>query len=171
MPCYLFTWHAYRTWNADHRRGFVQKAGKIEPPNTSLARFYDQQAKQPRTGFRPFHQRVMIWITRDACVRRNWRLHAVAATPSHIHTLVSWRSEETTWRDVGRRIKLLCSLMLGRKSGRVGRKWFVRRGSRKRVSDRAHFDHLITHYLPKHRGLLWIEGNAEPVEPATRGGR
>ena len=54
MPCYLFTLHAYRSWNADHPRGFVREQGRIEPPNPKLARFYDRNAKQPPVRFRRF---------------------------------------------------------------------------------------------------------------------
>ena len=168
MACYLFTLHAYRSWNADHPRGFVQEQGKIEPPNANLAQFYNEHASQPPVRFGPFHQRVMIWITYDACVRRGWRLHAAATETTHIHMLVSWKSEEL-WRNIRHRLKLLCSLMLGRKLGQEGRKWFVRKGSRKRVRDRAHFDYLVGQYLPKHRGLRWTEGDAQPEEPALRG--
>jgi len=168
MPCYLFTLHAYRSWNADHPRGFVREQGKIEPPNAKLARFYDRNAEQPPVTFGPFHQRVMIWITHDASIRRDWRLHAVATESTHIHMLVSWRSDEP-WRDVRKRLKVLCSLMLGRKLGQNGRKWFVRKGSRKRVRDRTHFDHLISRYLPKHHGLRWTEGDTPPLEPPPRG--
>jgi REP element-mobilizing transposase RayT len=170
MPCYLFTFHAYRSWNADHPRGFVLEAGTIEPPNANQARFYNNQAKQPRVTFGPFHQRVMIWITYDACVRRNWRLHAVATESTHIHILASWRSDEP-WREISRRLKVLSSLMLGRKMGKTGRKWFVRKGSRKRVRDRTHFDYLMDSYLPKHRGLRWREGDAPPEEPPPCGER
>lgn len=92
MPCYLFTFHAYRSWNADNPRGFVQERGKIEPPNLKLARFYDAQAVQPPVRFGPLHQRVMIWINHDACARCNWRLHALATETTHVHILVSWRS-------------------------------------------------------------------------------
>ena len=35
------------------------------------------------------------------------------------------------------------------------REWFVEGGSRKRVKDRAHFDYLVTTYLPRHRGWKW----------------
>ena len=167
MPCYLFTLHAYRSWNADHPRGFVQEAGKIEPPNARLARFYNSRADQPRVLFGPSRQQILIWIIYDACMRRNWRLHAVATEPTHVHILVSWKSDEP-WRDVRHCIKLLCSLMLGRKCGMRGRKWFVRMGSRKRVRDRAHFDHLVNRYLPKHGGMRWTEGDAKPTEPPPR---
>jgi REP element-mobilizing transposase RayT len=167
MPCYLFTYHAYRSWNANHPRGFVLEAGRIEPPSLHQANFYDSQAKQPRVLFRPVHQRILLWIIQDACARRKWRLHAVATNPTHIHVLMSWRSEER-WQEISRRLKVLSSLMLGRKSGIAGRKWFVRRSSRKRIRNREHFDYLVTTYLPRHRGLLWKEGDALPQEPPPR---
>jgi hypothetical protein len=57
------------------------------------------------------------------------------------------------------------SLMLGRKLGEPGRRWFVRHGSRKRVRGKDHLEYLMSEYLPSHRGLKWCEGDAAPVEP------
>ena len=164
MPCYLFTFHAYRSWNADNPRGFVQEAGSIEAPSAQLARYYDEHAQQPPVLFEALHQRVLIWIAFDACARRQWRLHFVATEPTHVHILVSWHSSEP-WGEVRRRLKNLASLFLGRKFEQPGRKWFSRRGSRKRVRDRRHFDYLVNKYLPKHGGLQWREGAATPEGP------
>ena len=164
MPVYLFTFHAYRSWSADNPRGFVQRGARLQAPNPRLAEYYAQRADQAPVLFEPFHQEVLIWIVCDACKRRGWRAHFVATEPTHIHILVSWRSARP-WREVGQRIKTLASLMLGRKIGRSGQKWFSRGGSRKRVRTRKHFNHLVDKYLPGHGGLQWREGDQVPVEP------
>jgi hypothetical protein len=164
MPVYLFTFHSYRSWNPDHPRGFVQRGKGILPPDADLAKEYEKRAKGPTTLFDRSCQRILIWISYDACMRRKWRLHYVATETTHVHILVSWKEYEL-WRKVGTRLKNLASLMLGRKLGQPKGKWFSRKGSRKRVSDRKHFDYLVNTYLPKHRGMKWCEGNEPPGEP------
>jgi REP element-mobilizing transposase RayT len=166
MPVYLITLHAYRSWRPDHPRGFVQRGKGIQPPNPELARAYDENAKHPPVVFDAAIQRLLIWGGKDICDRRGWRLHGAATEPTHVHYLVSWKEVQLTWREVRKRIKNVLSLMLGKFKGRKGGHWFVEDGSRKRVKDRAHFDYLVNEYLPKHRGLRWFEGEAEPQPPA-----
>ncbi|MHC4401879.1 MAG: hypothetical protein ACYTG0_19580 [Planctomycetota bacterium] len=164
MPVYLFTFHAYRSWKADNPRGYVQEGQGIQPPSASLAQYRDECAAQPEVRFEKTHQEVLIWIAHDACARRGWRLHFAATDPTHVHILLSWRSREP-WRNVRKRLKNLAALMLGKKElGRPGRKWLSRKGSRKRVRDREHFDYLVNRYLPSHRGLKWREGDPTPTE-------
>ena len=170
MPVYLFTFHAYRSWNADNPRGFVRVGKGILPPDPETARHYDHHASGPPIRFGAFHQRVLIWIAHDACVRRRWRLHYTATDPTHVHVLVSWRGDEP-WEKVRDRLKNLASLMLGRKFDKTGHKWLTRKGSRKRVRDRKHFDYLVQEYLPGHRGLKWCEGDPAPAEPPARSAR
>jgi len=166
MPAYLFTFHAYRSWNADNPRGFVQRGKGIQPPNHNLARAYDAVAGAAPMIFRREHQRILIWIGFDVCARRGWRLHFTATEPTHVHYLVSWRGSEP-WDQVSARIKNIASLMLGRKLQPQTR-WFAKSGSRKRVRDRRHFLYLMNEYLPRHSGLKWREGNDPPLEPAAQ---
>ena len=156
MPAYLFTYHAYRSWNPDNPRGFVQRGKGIQPPNHNLARAYNAVAGAAPMIFRREHQRVLIWIGYDVCARRGWRLHFTATEPTHVHYLVSWRGSEP-WDQVSTRIKNIASLMLGRKLQRRQNKWFSKSGSRKRVCDRGHFLYLMNEYLPRHSGLKWRE--------------
>ena len=166
MPAYLFTFHAYRSWNADNPRGFVQRGKGIQPPNHNLARAYDAVAGAAPMIFRCEHQRILIWVGCDVCARRGWRLHFTATEPTHVHYLVSWRGSEP-WGQVSTRIKNIASLMLGRKLQPQTR-WFAKSGSRKRVRDRGHFLYLMNEYLPRHGGLKWREGNDPPREPAVK---
>ena len=62
------------------------------------------------------------------------------------------------------KLKNLLSLFLGRATNRPGQRWFVRGGSRKRVKDRDHLDHLLDTYLPDHRGVFWREGQPIPAD-------
>jgi REP element-mobilizing transposase RayT len=108
-------------------------------------------------------QHVLILGCADVCANRGWRLHAVATEPSHVHLIVSWK-QFIPWQEVRQRIKNVLSYLLGRVMSQNGRQWFVREGSRKRVLDREHFDHLIRQYFPRHRGLSWREGEALPED-------
>jgi hypothetical protein len=167
MPVYLFTYHGYRTWNADNPRGFVQEGEGIQPPNQQLARSNDRFAQQLPVVFDPVMQEVLVWIAHDACVRRGWRPHFFATESTHVHLLTSWSSIDS-WPEVRRKLKTLMSLKLGEKLRCPGRKWFSRKASRKQVKDRQHFDYLMSKYLPRHSGLCWKEGDAPPIEPKGR---
>jgi len=165
MAVYHFTYHAYRTWNADRPQGFVLRGKGIQPPNPTLARKYDARANQPMMVFSERHQRTLLWIARDACEHRNWRLHCIATDPTHVHLLVSWQ-EFQPWEQVRAKLKNLMSWALSKEFQEKGRKWFVRNASRKQVENQRHFDYLMNVYLPSHRGLSWNEGD-EPPEPLT----
>ena len=166
MAVYLFTFHAYRSWNADHPRGYVRRGQGILSPDLDQALRYDLQAKEPPVLFTADHQQVLLWIVSDACQRRGWRLHQLACEPSHVHILVSWR-DFLRWEDVRGKLKNLMSRELGRQFSAPGRRWFVTGGSRKRVRDRRHFEHLMQRYLPSHRGLVWREGDPMPQLPTA----
>ncbi|MCC7147378.1 MAG: transposase [Phycisphaeraceae bacterium] len=162
MPVYLFTFHAYRSWMPDHPRGFVQRDRGVQPRNSRLADAYDQAAQYPPVVFDDSIQKALVWIAHDVCQRQGWRLHAMATDPTHVHLVVSWRGDPS-WQKVARRIKNVGSLALGRRFSKSSGHWFSRGGSRKRVNDRAHFEHLVRSYLPSHRGRYWREGQDAPA--------
>jgi len=163
MPVYHFTLHAYRSWSADNPRGYVRRRTGILRPDPQKAAQYDSQAKWPPVRFTTQMQQILVLGSYDVCQTRGWRLHMAAAEPSHLHLIVSWR-QYLPWQKVRQRIKNVLSLSLGRAASQAGRQWFVREASRKRVTDREHLDHLTNSYLPKHRGLLWREGQPLPED-------
>jgi hypothetical protein len=164
LAVYLFTYHAYRSWNADHRRGYTSKDEGVLPPDQKKADFYDRNAKQPAVEFDRVMQAVLIAGAADVCRRRDWRFHAGGTDPTHGHFLISWK-EFTPWNDVSDKLKNLLSLFLGRLAKETGRRWFGAQQSRKRVTTREHFDYLVTRYLPDQRGLSWTEGETLPEIP------
>jgi len=164
MAVYLFTYHAYRSWNADRPQGFVLRGKGIQSPNVPLARKYDARASQAEATFQERHQRTILWITWDACERRSWRLHYAATDPSHVHLLVSW-CEFQPWEQVRAKLKNVMAWALCKEFQKSERKWFVRGGSRKQIKQQQHFDYLMNVYLPRHRGLSWREENKLPVAP------
>ena len=157
MPCYLLTIHTYRSWMPDNPRGFVQEDKGIQPPSPELANAYHDAASDEPFVMDDLTQRFVIDVVRDIGGRRDWRIHAVACEPSHIHILVSWETG-MRWGPVRAKFKNIIALELSKRHGRKGRHWLSDGGSRKRVKDRRHFDYLVTTYLPKHRGQQWYEG-------------
>jgi REP element-mobilizing transposase RayT len=169
MPVYLFSFHAYRSWNADDRRGYVEYKRGIQPPNAKRAQQYDRNATQAPVLFDKRELTLFLSMSYDACTRRQWRLHAFASEPTHVHLLVSWREFEP-WQAVRKKLKNLMSLQLGRDANARGRRWFSGDGSRKQVRDGKHFAYLMDVYLPRHLGLVWREGDPTPPPPTPVGG-
>lgn len=160
MPVFLFTIHAYRSWCPDDERGFVRRGEGILPPDVGLASAYNKNATSPRASFTPDDQTVALLVAHEACNRRDWRLHGLAMEPTHAHLLVSWVSDERANAVCGKLKNLISrELNLGRPKKQ---KWLSRGASRRQVRDRSHFDHLVSVYLPKHRGLVWVEGMELP---------
>lgn len=105
-------------------------------------------------------QCIIIRTTAEFCARRKYRFHGSGNDDSHTHLLLSWRGY-SSWHEVMRRLKNVLSLQLNRELN-IKRQWFVRGGSRKRVRDDKHLDHLLDKYFPDHPGLFWCEGAALP---------
>jgi REP element-mobilizing transposase RayT len=157
MAVYLFTFHAYRSWNADKPQGYVRRGEGILPTDPNRAELYNRNANHPPIEFDQAKQRVLIDATREACSEKGWRLHQACATASHLHILISWDGFRE-WAEVSRTLKRLLGAALSKSLDRPG-PWFSRGGSRRRVIDRDHFDHLMTRYLPNHKGVSWREGD------------
>jgi REP element-mobilizing transposase RayT len=155
MPCYLFTYHAYRSWLPDRSQGFVKRGEGIQEPDPALAKAYRERAKQEQTWFDDESQKVMIDALVEACEKQQCRLHYVATDATHLHLLVSWRIDRD-WKTMRTCLKGSVSRRLNERLRR--QLWFGRSASRKRVEDRKHFDYLMDVYLPKHQGLKWHEG-------------
>ena len=128
-----------------------------------MAREYDDRAKHTRVYFDDAMQEVLILGCIDICRRRGWRCHVVGTDPSHFHVVVSWK-RFVRWEYVRQKIKNILSLLLGRLANQPGRPWFVREGSRKRVENQKHLDHLVQKYIPDHPGRCWIEGQPFPID-------
>jgi hypothetical protein len=156
MPVYHLTIHAYRSWGADHHRGYVQRGRGIMPPEQSKADWHDANAVDDPFEFDKDIQKLLIGEVHAACRRYGWRLHGAGTDLTHLHTLVSWR-EFVRFETAVQRIKGALSHKLGQVVGPGGRRWFSKGASERRVRDRKHFDHLIEEYFPGHP-LHWREG-------------
>ncbi len=150
----LLTLHAYGTWMPDRPEGSVHWRRAYQPQHDKLAREYRYKQREPIAHFDDREQRILINTLFATCPLKQIALHAVATDASHLHALLSWRDERDA-RLVQERIKISLTAALNNDVGH--RTWFTRGGHRKRVFDRAHFDHLRDVYLPSHKGLCWDE--------------
>jgi hypothetical protein len=154
MPCYLFTFHAYRSWMPDHRRGFTRRKEGIVPQNEKLAKAYKKAAKAKKVAFSESMQRALINEVQVNAGKQEVRSHFVATDSTHVHVLVSWK-EFRPWHKVRSSIKSSLTRRLNREFCR--RTWLSENGSRKRVENREHFNYLVGKYLRAHRGWKWSE--------------
>jgi REP element-mobilizing transposase RayT len=156
MPCYLFTFHAFRTWMPDRDEGFVRRDQGILPPDEALAAQYRDRAKEDEVVFDARLQLLLIEETRITCEKQRYRGHYVVTEPTHLHVLASW-PDERPWLKIRNGLRSSLTRRLNR-DVRQRDKWFVESASRKQVKDDDHFEHLVNTYLPSHRGWKWCEG-------------
>ena len=161
MPVYHFTLHAYRSWRADHPRGYTKRGKGYQPPDPDEAKRRDERAKQDPAKFEEEVQIQIIRITHDFCRRRKMRFHGAGNEEGHTHLVLSWRSY-MAWHEVMRRLKNVLATELNKHFNTPGKQWFVRGGSRKRVRDEKHLDRLLDKYFPDHPGVYWREGVVIP---------
>jgi REP element-mobilizing transposase RayT len=168
MPCYLFTFHAYRSWMPDRQRGYVRRHQGILPRDGKMADQYARNAKHIAISFASDQQLAVIEILERGVAHIQCRLHFVATDSTHIHALVSW-SGERTWEKNRTSLKRALTLSLKERFG--DRPWLCEGASRKQVRDRKHFEYLVVQYLPSHRGWKWCEGRGVFLEVADPGRR
>ena len=155
MACYLFTYHGYGTWLPDHSRGYVRRKEGILATDTAMATCYRRNLVEDPVHFSRPWQRHLIDAATEAFEHQELRGHFVATETTHIHVLVSWRSN-AAWQLVRRRLRNSLTLQMNRKVER--RTWFSKQPSRRQVCHRSHFEYLMNVYLPRHSGLKWCEG-------------
>lgn len=160
MPVYLFSYHGYRTWMPDHKRGYTKRGEGYQPTDPEMARKYEDRAKHDETIFNHEIQRALIEEAMIAAEHQRFRLHAGAGEPTHVHHLVS-RTDSREWIKVRTSLKSSLTRRLSALSHTLFEGQIVlklsRGASRKRVEDEAHFNYLIKTYLPRHDGVFWCE--------------
>lgn len=152
MPCYLFTYHGHGAWLPDHPRGYVRRKVGVLAADEEMALHYRENLVGDVAYFDRTKQQVLINAAIEAFEYQAVRGHAVATESTHIHILVSWRTE-CSWELVRRRLRGSLTRQLNQASGK--REWFAKQPSRKQVCERSHFEYLMQTYLPRHRGLKW----------------
>jgi len=155
MPLFHFTFHAYRSWNADHPRGYVHRGEKgILPPDQILARARDHLANFPAVRFDDQDVQFFVTESHDVVQRRGWTLYAVTAVDTHLHLVVGWR-EQINEQDVQTKLKQGFGFVLAKRHGTKGRPYFSRGGVPERVKDMKHLRYLLDEYFPQHHSAIW----------------
>ena len=136
----------------DRAQGYVKSKRVLEFDLDAAIRYRSRQLEET-VCFNAHVQAVLIDELRVASQHRRYRLHGVATDPSHLHVLLSWIDErgfELVRRGVRESITRRLNTL-------ERRRWLIHRGSRRRIRDHRHFDHLMESYLPSHRGACWFE--------------
>jgi hypothetical protein len=168
VPVYLITIHAYRSWSEGNPRGYVQRGQGLQKTNERLARWRADNARQEPARFSGEVRNVISRVVDDIAVERKVRLHARAATGTHVHVLISFGIPACTCGASkfcgkgceARRFVEAFTIRLKRKMGQAvakfnetsGRQWFSRGWDLTRIRDREHFDFMVGKYLPRHEG-------------------
>ena len=87
MPCYLFTYHAYRSWMPNRRQGYVRRHVGVLPRDLKMAARHEENATFAEVRFAHDHHRSIIETLCDASSHIACRLHYVATDISHVHVL------------------------------------------------------------------------------------
>jgi REP element-mobilizing transposase RayT len=164
VPVYLFSYHGYRTWGPDHRRGHTRRGEGYQPRDPDMQRRYDERATDDPTIFTREIQRALIEEAMVAARYQQFRLHAGAGEPTHTHYLLSWQ-DSRHWMRLRASLKTSLSLRLKQLSKSLplnerGDRPVLRLSggaSRKRIDNQAHFDYHVNKYLPDHDGVFWCE--------------
>lgn len=166
MPVYLFTFHTYRSWLPDRKRGYTKRGFGYQPADATLREEYDERASYPAVELDQRLQEIAIAQLQHSCRILKVRLHAVGTDPTHVHVLVSWK-HVGEWIEVRRSIRRWLTVALRGEldpyqgTADVKRPVFSRSSSRKKVNNEKHFAYLVKRYLPSHRGVCWTEGQSE----------
>lgn len=166
MAVYLLTTHAYRWWDEDHPKGYVQRDAGLQEPSAGMAQWREDHASHEPARFDSEMQEVLLDIVELIATERGIRPHGASATRTHVHKLISFRSPacmcgvlKICKRDcpakaftekVLTRMKQKMGQAAAKLKNTSGRPWFSRGWDITPVRGREHFDHLRETYLPKH---------------------
>jgi hypothetical protein len=138
----------------DRHRGYVKRHAGILPSDDRMAQLYRANLKQAAVHFTGAIQRDLIAGGLEACKSQNVRCHFIATETTHVHVLLSWRTDRT-WKLVRKQVRSNITRRLN--ATFIRQEWFSKSPSRKRVKVRKHFDYLVATYLPNHSGWKWSE--------------
>lgn len=90
MPVFLFTLHAYDSWNAGRAEGWHQHGvpGTLRPAS-GVAAYRRDHARWDEVRFGDAEHLDLILMARDIASRRSWRIHGILVSDSHIHIVAS----------------------------------------------------------------------------------
>jgi hypothetical protein len=155
MPLFHFTLRAYRSWNADHPRGYLKRGEKgVHEPDEALAEARDRLARFSAVRFDEEDARFLVEQSHDVVKRREAKLYGVTVIETHVHLVAGWEGERDE-EDVQTRLKRGFGFLLAGRHGTKGRPYFSRGGVPEAVRDREHLRYLLYEYFPRHHGVMW----------------
>jgi len=166
MPVYMLTIHTYRSWAEDNPKGYIQRGEGLKEPNPRRAKWRADHAKHPKFRFNLAQQQLAHDTVQRITAERQLKLHACSTTPTHVHTLASFKSpacpcgasrhcsEKCPARAFAEsyltRFKRKLGQQLAAGAATKNRKYLSRGWDITPVRGRWHFDYLVTEYLPDH---------------------
>lgn len=156
VPVHLFNFHGYRTWMPDHARGYTRHGEGVLPPDADMAGNYHRRAKFNRVLFDERRQGVVVHAALEVGRTIGIDVHYAVCVSTHAHVVVGWR-DGRSWEQLYDRMKRIIGFKLAKAEGVPGRRWLAARRAGKRVQDARHLRHLMTVYLPGHRGVTWVD--------------
>lgn len=167
MPVYLLTFHAYRSWREDRPEGYILKDNGPQVANPQLAEARDESAAHAPIRFSIDQQQLIHAVVVSIAAEREIRLHAVSTTSTHVHCLcsfvepfcdcgsVNYCAKECRARTRAKafldRLKQKTGQRLAKAARTVGRPYLSAGCDITRIATPAHFDFLVTEYLPDHQ--------------------
>lgn len=155
MPVYMFTFHAYRSWMPDHPKGYTKSGIGVLPADLEMNEWYEERAHFSEITFDRSLQRVVVNAIKEVCVNKMYQLYYAVAVSTHAHAVVGWSEDTIIQTTVHDTLKRIIGLKLARHARVADRRWLSRGRDAKPVRTRKHFFHLVTNYLPDHRGVTF----------------
>ena len=88
MAVYHFTYHAFGTWRADHRRGYTVRGEGYHAPDPDEQARRDDNLTQSVVHFDEMMQRILVAGTYDVCARRGWSFYGAGNDRTHFHAAI-----------------------------------------------------------------------------------
>lgn len=137
----------------DHSRGCTKRGEGHKPTDREMAESYERRASHEPLEFDSELQRIIVEQIRKACEFLKCKTHACITEKTHVHSLLGWNHDRVL-ESVRASLKTSLTKRLHQCREGIG---LSRGGSRKRVSNRDHFNYLMQVYLPDHSGVGWFE--------------
>jgi REP element-mobilizing transposase RayT len=144
---YFLTWTTYGTWLPGDERGWVRKGRGFQLPNPCLARWTEQQLREPPCSLDREQRDLVERTIRRHCDLRRWELFAVNARTMHVHAVIASKCAPKVIRE---QLKSWCTRELNKLgiSRRNERRenWWSEKGSIRWIEDEESLEAVI-HYV------------------------
>lgn len=159
MPAYHIVLHTYGSWMPDHAKGYHDRKNRgTKPSNKGLADHRRFLTGGKLMTLSAEQQIELLNACKNSDDLKLWKVHAIAVMESHIHLILSWKSEQTP-SQIQARLKQQLTHLLNSNSGQAKGRWFSRGAGIGRIRDMDHLVELVNRYIPQHGEHVWIAEN------------